>query len=1546
MPRASEDFRRGRGSAAPGDGRRGAARVADLVAAAFARRRLAGGALLCAAALAGCGGGSGPADASASAPNTLLVSVGHGGSVHVALGTGFAETLGASARRAFSVPAGNSATLDAVPANGYRFAAWAGECARFASVACELSDGAIADGATAAAVFRLIRYTFSVSASDDGAVAVAVGGRPAETVPAGARRGFAVTVESSATLDAKPAAHYLAGGWSGFCSGRATTCPLAAGAFTGDADTAAVFAPATYTLSVSAPVGGSVAVATDTGTPTTVSAGARREFAVTVESSATLEAMPATHYLAGGWRGACPSHAGVCDMAAGAFTGDADIAAVFAPAIYTLSVSAPVGGSVAVALGAGASATVPAGARRSFAVTVESSATLEAIPAAHYLASGWRGACPGHAGACDMAAGAFTGDADIAAVFAPATYIFDVSAPVGGTVAVATGAGTPTTVPAGARREFAVTVESPATLEATAAEHYRFAGWTGPCRGLAAACGLAAGTFVANTSDAAIFEPVERALAVGAGVNGAVRVAIAGAGAETVPAGAERAFSVTVESSATLAAGAGEHYAFAGWTGECAGRGAECALVAGAFTADASASAAFAPATYTLTVTAAGNGSLALGVGGTSAAVAAGASGTFAVTVENSATLKATAAEHYRFAGWTGECAAQPVGVCELPPGAFTAESSIVAGFAPVVRALAVSAGANGAVRVAIGAGAATVPTGAERAFSVTVESSATLAAVADERYAFTGWTGECAGRGAECALVAGAFTADASATATFAPVTYTLTVSASDGGSASVFIGGEGAGTVAAGSSGAFAVTVEDSAVLSAAPADLHIFSGWHGACSGVATACWLPTGAMRADASARAEFADSFAWSGPGAVSLEGGTLVAVPHAPGAFIEWQGEPCDGSTAPSCGFRSPPSGADTLIAAFHPFVAHGIKTLLFGLSYHGDAPDHFRILFGESANAGFVEVPGLDELLPGPAPAPLAVSVHLFPWGQGSYATEACDGADACAMANGGERVLAQADSLDVIGYFKAPNAGDGDGFGGALALSGDGQTLAVGAEREDSSATGAAQPSDARWSAALDSGGAEDSGGAYVYHRSATGRWTVEAFVKAPVAGDGDGFGGALALSADGRTLAVGAEREDSSATGAAHPSDARWSAALDSGGAEDSGGAYVYRRSATGRWTVEAFVKAPVAGADDRFGGALALSADGATLALGAPAEDSAQAGAFAPADAGWPDALGRNDAEDSGAAYVYRRSATGRWTVEAFVKAPVAGADDRFSGALALSGDGATLAVGAPAEDGAQAGAFAPADAGWPTAAASDDAPDSGAAYVYRRSPTGRWTAGTFFKAPNAGVDDRFGGALALSADGRTLAVGAALEDSAGAGAYTPAGPGYWAALNSNDADDSGGAYVYHRSASERWTAGAFVKAPNAGADDRFGGALALSADGRTLAVGAELEDSPATGALAPADPQYDVEMAGNDANDSGGAYAYRRTAAGSWTLGNFVKAPSASAADRFGGATALSAEGGTLAVGAGAEGAGAQPQPRSGAGASAGAAAGSGAVYLY
>lgn len=237
---------------------------------------------------------------------------------------------------------------------------------------------------------------------------------------------------------------------------------------------------------------------------------------------------------------------------------------------------------------------------------------------------------------------------------------------------------------------------------------------------------------------------------------------------------------------------------------------------------------------------------------------------------------------------------------------------------------------------------------------------------------------------------------------------------------------------------------------------------------------------------------------------------------------------------------------------------------------------------------------------------------------------------------------------------YLKASNTGAGDWFGFSLALEGD--TLAVGADAEDSNAVGIDGLQTDNSSTA--------SGAVYIFTRTAS-TWTQQAYVKASNTGPGDAFGHRVALS--GEILAVSADAEDSAAMGI--------DGIQADNSASNSGAVYVFVRNGT-TWTQQAYIKASNTNAGDFFGASLDLEGD--TLVVGADGEASAATGV----NGGEAD----NTAIDSGAVYVFTRQGTG-WTQQAYLKASNSERDDRFGAAVALAGQ--ILAVGAPSESGATA-----------------------------------------------------------------------------------------------------------------------------------------------------------------------------------------------------------------------------------------------------------------
>ncbi|HET8709796.1 MAG TPA: histidine kinase, partial [Spongiibacteraceae bacterium] len=384
---------------------------------------------------------------------------------------------------------------------------------------------------------------------------------------------------------------------------------------------------------------------------------------------------------------------------------------------------------------------------------------------------------------------------------------------------------------------------------------------------------------------------------------------------------------------------------------------------------------------------------------------------------------------------------------------------------------------------------------------------------------------------------------------------------------------------------------------------------------------------------------------------------------------------------------------------------------------------------------------------------------------------------------------------------YIKASNTYPGDNFGESVALSSDGNTLAIGAPLEDGAATTVNGNQTTR--------SANDAGAVYVFVRSGA-TWSQQAYVKPSNTYASSYFGWSVALSDDGNTLATGAPGESNS-VGGINPSSNTHSA-------NNAGAAYVFARSGN-TWSQQVYLKASNAGAEDNFGSSIALNGSGSTLAIGAPYEASAATGING--------SQSNNSASTSGAAYVFTRSGS-TWSQQAYVKASNTGAGDNFGAALALDNTGDTFAVGAPYE--------ASASTGISGTQSSNSAANAGAAYVFTRSGSS-WSQQAYVKASNTNTNDDFGTALALSSDGNALAVGAIGESSSAPG------------INGDQADNSkdgvGAVYLFKRTNST-WAQQTYIKPSASTLGDEFGTALGISADGSTLAISGAFEQSSASG----------------------------------------------------------------------------------------------------
>ncbi len=378
---------------------------------------------------------------------------------------------------------------------------------------------------------------------------------------------------------------------------------------------------------------------------------------------------------------------------------------------------------------------------------------------------------------------------------------------------------------------------------------------------------------------------------------------------------------------------------------------------------------------------------------------------------------------------------------------------------------------------------------------------------------------------------------------------------------------------------------------------------------------------------------------------------------------------------------------------------------------------------------------------------------------------------------------------------YIKASNTGAGDNFGVSVSLSGDGNTLAVGALFEGSSSIGV--------NGAQEDNTALNSGAVYVFRRiDAT--WFQQAYIKASNTGANDLFGFSVSLNGDGNALAVGAVGEGSSSTGVN---------GVQNNNFNGSGAVYLLRfNTISSIWAQQAYIKASNTGDREFFGVSVSLSTNGNTLAVGAGGEGSSSTGVNGAQD--------DNTASDSGAVYVFRfNMASSTWAQQAYIKASNTGADDGFGESVSLSADGNTLAVGALHEDGSSTGVNRAQD--------DNTASDSGAVYVFRFSlGSNTWAQQAYIKASNTGLDDFFGQSVSLSADGNTLALGARLEDGSARD---------FGGVDDNGTNNSGASYVFEF-VNGAWAQQAYIKATAPSRRAVFGNSVSISNNGNTLAVG--------------------------------------------------------------------------------------------------------------
>jgi hypothetical protein len=347
---------------------------------------------------------------------------------------------------------------------------------------------------------------------------------------------------------------------------------------------------------------------------------------------------------------------------------------------------------------------------------------------------------------------------------------------------------------------------------------------------------------------------------------------------------------------------------------------------------------------------------------------------------------------------------------------------------------------------------------------------------------------------------------------------------------------------------------------------------------------------------------------------------------------------------------------------------------------------------------------------------------------------------------------------------------------------------------------------------------------------------------------------FGASVALSEDGNTLVVGAPFDNHAQTGVGtYP-------AAPNANAAHSGGVFVYSRVGNVWSSTPVYIKASDADADDEFGSAVALR--DTVLVVGAPRQN------------------------DSGAAYAFYANA-GTWAqAPGILEASSIGNGNLFGSSVAVTRAGAIIIIGAPNED-------------------ANTSPDSGAAYAFRRTDGGgnavpTWSPAQRLPAGVGGAGDLYGTSVAVSATGDVFAVSAPNEDDL-----------------TTHATDAGAVYVYTETQA-LLTDVAHLNATHGHSGARFGASLAINSDGSIIVAGSPNEFANEVGV----DGRGDAPLS---AANSGAVDVLVRQAGANWSAqgnsapkGHYIKSNNTGAQDLFGTAVSLNGDGNTLVVGASGE----------------------------
>ncbi len=340
---------------------------------------------------------------------------------------------------------------------------------------------------------------------------------------------------------------------------------------------------------------------------------------------------------------------------------------------------------------------------------------------------------------------------------------------------------------------------------------------------------------------------------------------------------------------------------------------------------------------------------------------------------------------------------------------------------------------------------------------------------------------------------------------------------------------------------------------------------------------------------------------------------------------------------------------------------------------------------------------------------------------------------------------------SFNQVGILTGIYAVDtNDFFGIPVATSADGKTIIVGSYSDEIGAT-------------------TSTGVVYVFDRVGNSFNQVGILTGSFSVNASDSFGYSVATSADGKTIVVGAYFDEIGAT-------------------TNNGVVYVFDRVGNSFNQVGILTGSFASQISDNFGYSVATSADGKTIIVGATQDE-----------------IGAT--LSTGVVYVFDRVGNSFNQVGILTGSLAVDASDNFGYSVATSADGKTIVVGASSDE---IGATT----------------STGVVYVFDRVGNSFNQVGILTGTYAVDIGDRFGYSVATSADGKTIVVGASSDEI---GATT----------------DTGVVYVYKRQGNNFNQVGILTSSLAAESNDDFGKSVAISADGKTIIVGAPGDEIGAT-----------------------------------------------------------------------------------------------------